>query len=47
MAAKKGSSVTSIHMARPKKRRPGVHSKKKNSNSKNAKYYRKKNIGQG
>jgi hypothetical protein len=30
-----------------KKSRPGVHSKKKNSNSKNAKFYTKKNVGQG
>lgn len=47
MAAKKGSSVTSTHMAKPKTSRPGVHSKKKNSASKNAKHYRKKNVGQG
>ena len=32
---------------KPKKKRPGVHSKSKNSNSKNAKHYSKKYRGQG
>jgi hypothetical protein len=30
-----------------KKRRPGVHSKSKTSSSKNSKFYKKKNRGQG
>jgi hypothetical protein len=37
----------STKLKKPKKRNPGVHSKKRSSNSKNAKYYKKKNVGQG
>ncbi len=48
MAAKpsKTSSVRS-HVARSRKKRPGVHSKKKCSKSKNSKNYFKRYAGQG
>jgi hypothetical protein len=48
MAAKpsKTSSVRS-HIARPRKKRPGVHSKKKSSKSKSSKNYFKRYAGQG
>ena len=45
--AKSNTSVTRSHLASPKKKRPGVHSKKKNSRSKNAKNYKKAYRGQG
>jgi hypothetical protein len=35
------------YIKKPKKRRPGVHSKKKNSNNKQSKNYVKKYRGQG
>jgi hypothetical protein len=44
--AKVGTS-SSNWKATPKRRRPGVHSKKKNSVHKNGKNYQKKNVGQG
>ena len=48
MAAKSSkTSVSRTHVARPRKKRPGVHSKKKSSVSKNAKDYKKKYAGQG
>ena len=40
-------SVLSTSMGTPKKRRPGVHSKKKNSSHKHSKNYVKKYRGQG
>lgn len=43
--AKQTASVGKI--LKPKKKRRGVHSKKKSSNSKNAKLYTKKYNGQG
>jgi hypothetical protein len=43
--AREKSSTNAI--VKPKKRRTGVHSKTKNSSSKNAKNYRKKYRGQG
>lgn len=43
--AKQTASVGKIK--KPKKRRRGVHAKKKSSNSKNAKLYAKKYVGQG
>lgn len=46
MAKAKVGSV-SIFMAKPKKRRPGVHSKKKNSVHKHGKNYNKSYRGQG
>jgi len=44
--AKSAGSVGSFR-AKPKKRRPGVHSKKKNSSHKSSKNYKKKSRGQG
>jgi hypothetical protein len=40
-------SVLSTFMGTPKKRRPGVHSKKKTSSHKHSKNYVKKYRGQG
>ncbi len=39
--------VASAYVDRPQKKRPGVHSKSKTSNSKNSKNYVKKYRGQG
>lgn len=47
MAKKTTTSSVKTHIARPHKKRPGVHSKKKNSSSKNAKNYKKAYRGQG
>ena len=38
---------TSNFVARPKVKRPGVHSKKGTSSLKTSKNYKKKNVGQG
>lgn len=46
MAKKASSAVSSKHSV-AKKKRKGVHAKSKNSNSKNATNYVKKNVGQG
>lgn len=47
MAAKaKTSSITS-YIAKPKKKRPGVHAKSKTSKLKNSKNYKKLYTGQG
>ena len=43
----KAAPSSSTRLKSPNKKRPGVHSKKKSSVSKNAKNYKKKNIGQG
>ena len=42
--AKKATSTNSIRVftGKPKKKKPGIHSKKKSSNSKNSKFYKKK-----
>jgi hypothetical protein len=47
--AKKTTSTNSarVFTGKPKKKKPGIHSKKKSSNSKNSKFYKKKNRGQG
>lgn len=45
MAAK--SSLSSNFLAKPRRKRKGVHSKKKNSVHKGAKNYNKKYVGQG
>ena len=47
--AKKTTSTNSarVFTGKPKKKNPGVHSKKKSSNSKNSKFYKKKNRRQG
>lgn len=48
MAAKaKSSGSGTTHLGRARKKRPGVHSKKKSSKSKRAKNYKKLNVGQG
>jgi hypothetical protein len=48
MAAKAKSSAPSrVHLAKPRKKRPGVHSKKKSSKSKKARNYKKLYVGQG
>ena len=45
--AKKAISTTTAKVFKPKKKRPGVHSKSKSSKCKNSKLYLKKNHGQG
>jgi hypothetical protein len=45
--AKVGSSSASTWHAKPKRKRPGVHAKKKNSVHKKGKHYNKKDRGQG
>ena len=47
MAAKAKSSGSTTHSGRARKKRPGVHSKKKCSKSKKARNYKKLNVGQG
>ena len=47
MAAKAKSSGSTTHSGRARKKRPGVHSKKKSSKSKRAINYKKLNVGQG
>lgn len=47
MAKKTTTTSVKLHLASPKKKRPGVHSKKKSSNSKNSKNYKKRYVGQG
>ncbi len=47
MAAKAKTSSTSTFRAKPRKKRPGVHSKKKSSNSKKSVNYTKSYKGQG
>jgi hypothetical protein len=39
--------ITGIYRAKPKKKRPGVHSKKRTSSHKHSKNYKKKYRGQG
>ena len=43
----KQTNSTSVRIATPKKKRPGVHSKKKNSVSKKSKHYKKAYRSQG
>lgn len=45
MAAK--TSTVKSHLSNPRKKRPGIHSKKKSSKSKRAKNYKKSYKGQG
>ena len=40
-------TIASEHKKQHKKKRPGVHSKCRTSNSKNSKHYKKKYRGQG
>ena len=46
MAKAKISEVRAFH-AKPKKKNPGVHAKKKSSSSKTSKNYKKAYVGQG
>jgi hypothetical protein len=45
--AKAVKTASSTKVSKGKKKRPGVHSKCKSSVSKNAKNYKKQNVGQG
>ncbi len=45
--AKASNSITRSHLKAPKTKRPGIHSKKKNSKSKTSKNYKKAYRGQG
>jgi hypothetical protein len=47
MAKAKQSVSSNVRVEKPKKKRPGVHSKTKASKLKNSKNYLKKNVGQG
>lgn len=49
MAAKKGSSISNVKLFRgkPKRKRPGVHTKSKASKHKTSKNYKKRYTGQG
>ena len=47
MAKAKATSSGPTFHAKPKRKRPGVHSKKKNSVHKSGKNYNKKSRGQG
>jgi hypothetical protein len=47
MAKTKQTSATKMYNPTPKKKRPGVHSKKKTSKSKSSKNYKKSYRGQG
>lgn len=48
MAAQKTKSApTSVHRLKPRKKRPGIHSKKKSSRNKNSKNYKKPYVAQG
>jgi hypothetical protein len=45
--AKTKTQTTSAFKSKPKKKRPGVHAKTKQSSNKNAKLYKKPYAGQG
>jgi len=47
MAAKAKTSSATNHIAKPKRKRPGVHAKSKTSKLKNSKNYKKLYTGQG
>jgi hypothetical protein len=47
MAKASKTTTTSAKVSNGKKKRPGVHSKKKNSKLKSSKNYTKKYVGQG
>lgn len=47
MAKAKGGIATKVWVAKPRKKRPGVHSKKKNSVHKTGKNWNKPYVGQG
>jgi len=47
MAAKAKTNTTKAFIAKPRKKRPGIHSKCKHSKLKSSKLYKKLNRGQG
>jgi hypothetical protein len=47
MAAKSKVNQVKTFISKPRKKRPGVHSKKKNSKNKNSKNYCKPYVAQG
>ena len=47
MAAKAKTSSVISYIAKPKRKRPGVHAKAKTSKLKSSKNYKKINVGQG
>ena len=47
MAAKVKTNTTKAFIAKPRKKRPGVHAKCKHSKLKSSKLYKKLNRGQG
>jgi len=47
MAAKAKATNVSGFRAKPKKKRPGIHSKSKQSSHKKGKLYKKSYVGQG
>ena len=47
MAKKSTTSTVRLHIAKPHKKRPGIHSKKKSCKSKTAKNYKMAYRGQG
>lgn len=47
MAKAKTNGVTRTHIAKPRKRRPGIHAKSKSSKIKTSKGYTKPYNGQG
>jgi hypothetical protein len=47
MAAKAKISATSMHIRKPRVKRPGIHAKSKNSSNKTSKNYVKSYCGQG
>jgi hypothetical protein len=47
MAVKSKTSSVNSYIAKPRKKRPGVHAKSKTSKLKNSKNYKKLYIGQG
>jgi hypothetical protein len=48
MASPKSKSTTvSVHRLKPRKKRPGIHSKKKSSRNKKSKNYKKPYVSQG
>ena len=47
MAKTKQTSATKMYSPKPRRKRPGVHSKKKNSKMKTSKHYKKAYRGQG
>lgn len=47
MAKKTTTSSVKLHIAKSRKKRPGIHSKKNTSKSKNSRNYKKSYRGQG